>query len=80
MKIRWQDGFEAAGSAAEIVETSRKNVWFPEKTTVEWMEAVACRVMTMHPDVEVRWETPEEFLADLIAAGVVTIVNGLSAN
>ena len=81
MKVRWQDGFVAEGTAAEIVDASRGDAWFPEASVEDWMLEVAYRSLLYAPDARLRYDTPEHFLADQIAAGLVEVLsNGMGEN
>lgn len=72
MIIRTEDGTVLRGeTAAEIVQQLHQLSFAPERDDFKWMEQTAHRAWQL-TNVAVRWGTPEAFLADMIAAGLLT--------
>jgi hypothetical protein len=72
MIIRTEDGTVLRGAnAQEIVQELHALSFAPARDDFEWMEATAQRAWQL-TNKAVRWGTPEEFLADMIAAELLS--------
>lgn len=63
-----------ADTPTELVRQLAVDSFAQDRTPAEWMEASANRAgqMTGHP---VRYGTPDEFVADMVAAGLIKVLN-----
>lgn len=65
----------SADSALELVIKLKDNPWTWEQSPSEYMEKFAHRAKLAHGAL-VRYDTPENFLSDLLAASLLVIVDG----
>jgi hypothetical protein len=74
MKIRTDDHTIIEGTPAELVARLNKDSRAHAKTCAAYMEQAADRA-TMTTGIDVRYDTPENFIADLAKSGLVDIVD-----
>ena len=71
VRVRAQDGTEfVAFDRAGIVRQMRDNAWKWDQKKRDYMSDVSDRIFTMD-GFNVRADTPDNFIADLIRAGLV---------
>lgn len=76
MKYRTLDGAEfTAGSYAELAEALWKSQFAPPATLEEWMAGSAERARLWN-GAELRVDTPEHHMEDMLTAGLVEALDG----
>jgi hypothetical protein len=77
MKIRSDDHTIIEGTPAELVARLNADSHAHAETDAEYMEQAADRA-TMTTGIDVRFDTPDNFLMDLAKAGLLDIVEDKS--
>lgn len=72
MRVTTDQGRSYSGTAAWIVRQMNRDSWMRSNSKMEYMADVADRVLVQTGD-RIRSDCAEHFLADLAAAGLITI-------